>query len=256
MRIAVVFLLANALFPTGTLARTWSDISPYHEASISDPSLDDLTVESDALLFTVSPSMGPSDSLSASPTKPKSSEIPLPVPTITPKPTTAASHSPSSVPTSSPTRDDFAPNPVPPDPPLGYFNYDYRRSSAYGPGYPKEVYHNASMNKVEYFNNGWANATISNKDYWNEFDDDGFGAWQGVLSKHSPSRNHCSNIGEQSPIDIRPTGAKCEEHHQIRTRVSWMHRLRLQVAFKGLTRTCEFLSLVICQSTTILKQQN
>jgi hypothetical protein len=137
-------------------------------------------------------------------------------------PTALPSDSPSAVPTSSPTRDEFAPNPVPSNPPPEYFNYDGRRSSEYGPGHPEVVYHNASMNKLQYFNNGWANVTIPNSDYWNEFDDDGFGPWQGVLSKHMPSINHCSNIGEQSPIDIRPTGAKCEEHHQIRSLVSCM----------------------------------
>lgn len=226
MRITVVFLLVPALCATGTLARTWSDISPYHETTISDPSLDDLSVESDALLFTMSPSMAPS-----SPSTSSTTAVPSEIQTALP------SEAQSSIPTSSPTRDEFAPNPVPSDPPLGYFNYDYRRSSAYGPGYPKEVYHNASMNKVEYFNNGWVNVAIPNNDYWNEFDDDGFGTWQGVLSKHSPSRNHCSNVGEQSPIDIRPTGAKCEEHHQIRTQVSRLHCLRVQVTFHALIRT-------------------
>jgi hypothetical protein len=57
--------------------------------------------------------------------------------------------------------------------------------------------------------------------YWDEFGDNGFGAWDGLLSRFDVERNRCNNVGVQSPIDVRVNDAgKCYETHQIRTQVS------------------------------------
>lgn len=258
MRISVVFLLVvGTHLPPETLARTWNDISQYHKISPRDPSLDDNIVEADPLRFSPRPSMAPNASPSFSPTMSAPSEVASPALTITPKPAAIPSHSPSltptgmpsvalsATPTLSPTLGEFAPNPVPSNPPLGYFNYDYRHSSLYGPGYPEVVQHNATMNKTQYFNNGWSAVTIPDDGYWNEFGENGSGPWQGVLSKNNPSKSQCSNIGQQSPIDIRPNGAECFEFHQIRSRVSEMQCVLVHFASEKSSHGCVLLSLVI-----------
>jgi hypothetical protein len=231
MKPSVVFLLViGPHLLNGTLARTWNDITQYHKISPRDPSLDDniLIVEADPLRASVAPIASPS----FSPATWEPSEVASPALTVTRTPTTMPSYSHSLIetdmpsvalsdtPTSSPTLGEFAPNPVPSNPPLGYFNYDYRPSSLYGPGNPQVVVHNATVNKTLYFNNGWSAVTIPDDGYWNEFGENGFGPWQGLLSKYNPSKNQCSNIGQQSPIDIRPNRAECFEFHQIRSRVS------------------------------------
>jgi hypothetical protein len=103
-----------------------------------------------------------------------------------------------------------------------FFNYDVDRFALYGPGFPEWVRHNASMLKIEYQNNGWSNVKNPNGTdfYWGEFDANGHGPWVAVLANKNLETNQCGNVGKQSPIDVRDSGATCLEHHQIRTRVS------------------------------------
>jgi hypothetical protein len=49
--------------------------------------------------------------------------------------------------------------------------------------------------------------------------DNGFGPWRGILANRNPTRNMCDRVGMQSPIDLRPSGAVCDEHHEVRSRV-------------------------------------
>jgi hypothetical protein len=131
------------------------------------------------------------------------------------------------------------------NPPWGYFNYDTSEESWYGPGYPVILNSGGDL-VVEYANNAWvdyvppppipppeaiaiANGVTSddshnNYFYWDEFGPEGlgFGPWKDTLrilrnDAHN-SNNQCGGVGRQSPIDIRPTGVACLEHHQIRSR--------------------------------------
>ena len=127
------------------------------------------------------------------------------------------------------------------NPPKGYFNYDMSKESWFGPGYPIFMSDNDRL-VVEYANNGWmdfqppppippaeamaiANGKTSNSGYsdyfyWDEFSPEGlgFGPWMDTLDNMRDEPNQCGNVGRQSPIDIRPNGFACLEHHQIRTR--------------------------------------
>ncbi len=122
--------------------------------------------------------------------------------------------------------------------PWGYFNYDMSKESWHGPGYP--IFNNELS--IEYVNNAWidyqpplpippsqamaiANGKTSNDGhndyfYWDEFGPDGlgFGPWKNTLNNVREMPNQCGEIGKQSPIDIRPNGFACLEHHEIRTR--------------------------------------
>lgn len=227
VKLSAAFLVWSSLIAS-IHARSWEDITPFHrldltplELSLSDARME----ETDPFLFTPSPSNEP-------PSTSEPSISPSSVPMITSRPTDRPSHSPSmrpssspsvgpsmSIPTPSPTLDEFAPNPAPSNPPNAYFNYN--PNSPYGPGDPQMVYHNATMNKVQYFSNGWESTVYPNNGYWHEFGANGFGPWQSVLARHDVSRNQCGNVGRQSPIDVRDSGAECFEHHQIRSRVSF-----------------------------------
>lgn len=114
-------------------------------------------------------------------------------------------------------------NPVPLNPPRGYFNYDVSRNARYGPGYPS-YYQYGNEFRIRYENNAWGNVQkIDNFDYyWDEFGGDGigWGAWKGVLANHNMVQSVCSSGNNQSPIDIRLSGVACVETHQIRHRVS------------------------------------
>jgi hypothetical protein len=101
-----------------------------------------------------------------------------------------------------------------------YFNYNVDRGALWGPGYPELVQFNTTTFRIEYKNNAWGTRVPPDDWYWNEFDESGWGAWAGILANKNPRRNRCEQFGEQSPIDVRDTGDVCEEHHQIRTRVS------------------------------------
>jgi carbonic anhydrase len=174
-------------------------------------------------------------------------------PTESPASSASSSTGTYNLPTVSPTEEAaryaYPENSVAPmqNPPWGYFNYDTSEESWYGPGYP--VISNIGGDLVvEYTNNGWmdyvppppippneamaiANGVTSagghkNYFYWDEFGPEGlgFGPWKDTLrilrnDEHNNSNNNqCGNVGMQSPIDIRPTGVACLEHHQIRSR--------------------------------------
>jgi len=146
---------------------------------------------------------------------------------------------------------------TPLQPPRWYFNYDTSSDSLYGPGYSVLSFSSENPNEliVEYGNNAWVHyespppmdpdaamalanglsdpnthrdgtATEVEEDspffYWDEFGPDGigFGPWKGALASRNlrSTPNHCGNVGRQSPIDVRPTGVACLEHHQIRSR--------------------------------------
>lgn len=129
------------------------------------------------------------------------------------------------------------------DLPRSYFNYDTSVESMHGPGYSVVSNNGGNDLVVEYFNNAWtiyeppppiqpsramaiANGVVASSDervdyfYWDEFGPDGlgFGPWKDTLKTLRTEPNLCGSVGWQSPIDIRPNGVACLEHHQIRTR--------------------------------------
>jgi hypothetical protein len=100
------------------------------------------------------------------------------------------------------------PNPVPRNPPQGYFNYDINDDN-YGP-------------------HVWSRVDTSNH-YIREFGPDGFGAWKNALEV-DPTVNRCTTSGtRQSPKDlVQEDGiivagdgndGICDASHEIRTRV-------------------------------------
>jgi hypothetical protein len=216
------------------VARSWVDVVLPSDLKLNDYQTGYAITEEDPFLAietTTQPPL-PSTQETAAPVSTPTADTP-PTPstlfiTSSPseKPTTALPTAmPTSAPTefvtASPTRDPYPENPVPDFPGPSYFNYDPSRDNYYGPGYPELLRYNKTTLIVGYQNNGWANTGVDENFYWNEFDDEkGYGPWQGVLSVRSPERNRCGNIGEQSPIDLRPSGAECVEHHQIRALVS------------------------------------
>lgn len=163
-----------------------------------------------------------------------------------PEPLTADENTPTESPTEEAARYAYPENSVTPigNPPRGYFNYDTSEESWYGPGYPVIMSGGQSFDDlvVQYANNAWteyqplppihpseAMAIANGKTidgghrdyfYWDEFGPEGlgFGPWKETLRKLRDEPNQCGNVGRQSPIDIRPTGVACLEHHQIRTR--------------------------------------
>ncbi|CAB9517751.1 anhydrase 1 [Seminavis robusta] len=212
-------------------ARSWIDIVDPLELTLHDSALDFRAFEDDPFLdmeTTTAPPFGPFPTSGASPgpppthiTLPPTKAI-TPEPTVTPEtplPTASPTIAPTIETTPAPTINPYPENPVPDFPDPSYFNYDPNRSNPYGPGYPQLQRYNQTTLVVGYENNGWAITGVPANFYWNEFDDEkGSGPWQGVLAVRRPERNLCDRIGEQSPIDVRPSGATCEEHHQIRVR--------------------------------------
>jgi hypothetical protein len=234
----------------GSDARAWKDIETYHLQNPQD--VDNIQrLELAPLDFSALPSSMPSEAPTDLPTQAPSqspTESPSTTPTFTPSPTTgtprptqyptsAPIENPTRNPTSTPTVDPYPPNPNPPLPAGSYFNYDTRKDADYGPGNPSLVYKDTTGFLVEYQNNAWGNTVVPSNFYWSEFDNNGFGAWKGVLENRNPRANQCANVGKQSPIDVRPSGVACVEHHQIRTRVSreslhGMCRIRWQESFQ------------------------
>lgn len=234
-----MLLLLVLLFAVqSAAARNWTDIRTIHRPDPIDITIFDFLVENDPFRFTLSPSSTPSMDPSHEPSsEPTISMGPSKSPSISQKPSASPSHpfpssSPSVVasnvptiepsarptdpPTSPPTKERFPENdPLPSD---YYFNYNTKSNARWGPGYPELIPHNSTTLKIHYRNNAWATRTPPKNWYWNEFDSNGFGPWAGILTNKNPRRNRCGRIGRQSPIDIRDSGAKCEEHHQIRNR--------------------------------------
>lgn len=239
----------------------WTDVDTLHSLSPFDSDIVDYLFEHDPLRFTLSPSAGPSASPSNSPSVHPSnvpSDSPSKTPTASPEPSMLPSSDPSVRPTVTPSADPtvtpsveptgypsatpsdapsaerFPPNPPPVDADGSYFNYDDGPGALWGPGVPELVMHNATTWRIEYQNNAWSTRVPPENWYWNEFDENGYGPWGGILANKNPRRNRCSRPdGRQSPIDVRDNGASCEEHHQVRTRVSetltWMLDLCLRI---------------------------
>lgn len=240
MKVAMLVSLvvcAQLLSPTIAEQRSWTMIDTFHTLTPVDNGgpIQELMLEVDPLLFTMSPTEPPP---SAAPSTDEPTESPTFAPTITPVPTARPTRRPTGIPTRAPTvtptiSPTAAPNtpapvvvpfypPVPPpqDPDPGYFNYDYRSVSRYGPGSPQLVHKNSSTFEIVFGNNGWARVDPGHYNYWKEFGDNGFGPWQGLLSMYNVETNMCGDSGMQSPIDLVETeGSKCYETHQVRARV-------------------------------------
>jgi hypothetical protein len=132
---------------------------------------------------------------------------------------------PSILPSAAPTAiiDPYPANPVPDNPEPGYFNYDTSPNARYGPGYVA-VTMDGSQFSVSIINNQWGAVASPSYpyyyNYWDEFGNNGFGPWKGVLAGYDIYRNRCNDVGKQSPIDVKDNGAVCHEFHEIRTLVS------------------------------------
>ena len=148
---------------------------------------------------------------------------PSPPPTITstsppptpppPSPVTAA---PSSNRMGFSENERFPQNPVPLNPPRGYFNYDLSANSLNGPGYLTMIRDPQKGLQGYYQNNAWKFVEHPPNSYWREFSSSGYGTWKGALARRHLHENSCGNTGRQSPIDVRLSGVACVEHHQIR----------------------------------------
>jgi len=205
-----LWMLLLFLVPVQINARSWTDVEVVHdlmnlaedptgpeylwlkELQLMDenytPPVDDVIV--DRSPSTNAPSPMPSSSPTTLP-----SQLPSESPTLFPS--QIPSVPPSQIPSGSPSLDPFPPVESPRNPETGYFNYD--DSSTYGPG-------------------NWGSVKTPNNFYWEEFDDNGFGAWDGYLAKRDPSKNICETGDRQSPIDLKESGATCHEFHEIRDR--------------------------------------
>lgn len=234
-RLIFLLLLWN-LWGQAIGRREWTEIETYNSLYVYDDRFNHLAMELDPLFFSDSPSgvptMQPSVYPSTMPTvhasnspslKPSASPMPSPSPSFMPsrEASSRPSTKPSRTPSASPSADAmlYASNDPPPNPDQSYFNYDNQRNASWGPGYPELVRLNATYTRIEYQNNAWGSRIPPVDWYWNEFDQNGTGPWAGILANKNPRKNRCEKFGEQSPIDIRETGAECLEHHQIRTRV-------------------------------------
>lgn len=243
-------LLQYFLLLVPSAARQWTDIVLPQDLKIRDVRLGFELYEEDPFLAMETATEAPVTSateptvLSFSPPP----TMPIPADPNTPEPTPVPTNSPTLFKTPSPTNDPYPENPVPSNPDVTYFNYDPDMYNPYGPGYPKLQRYNSTTLAVGYENNGWENVGVGENFYWDEFDDDrGFGPWQGVLGPRQPERNLCGRIGEQSPIDVRDSGAECVEHHQIRVRVSHIWSL-LTFDFTEWSFPCSLPSAHACLS--------
>jgi hypothetical protein len=215
------FLFWLTAFYTTIHARVWTDIETLHSLSTYDGRWSGVLKEIDPLFFSPSPSGLPT-------IKPTMTRIP----SKSLFPSMKASLSPSINPTALPSTVPsiqlsvspsetirYPPNDIPVNPDDWYFNYRDDKYATWGPGFPISVPHNATMNKIIFQNNAWETRTLPPDWYWSEFDNNGEGPWKGILGTKSISKNRCGAVGEQSPIDLRPNGAECYEHHQIRKQV-------------------------------------
>ena len=191
-------------------ARTWRDINTYHALNPVD-SAHMNPQESD--LFDFFP---PTNTTTV---ELLSTKTPAGIATINPVHSLLTSD-PVSIQTPAPTAEAFPPNPTPDSPPRSYFNYNTSIGAPYGPGHPDFIVGSNGFVTLQYEDNGWANYQVPNNFYWNEFGSNGFGPWKGVLENWNLDTSQCGNVGLQSPIDVRPSGVACVEHHQIRLRVS------------------------------------
>lgn len=218
------------------MARNWTMVEPLHNLLPVDVSGFDEVYEFDPFFFTPSPTFSPP---SAAPSTDSPSASPTDMPTITSSPTSRPTKSPTGLPTAAPTivptvpptpgpttpRPSVMPYfpevPPPLNPDEAFFNYDRRPYARYGPGNRQLVYIRPNVTQTQYGNNGWIRVSTKYYNYWNEFGDNGFGAWNGTLSNRNVETNMCGKTGNQSPIDLKETpDSKCYETHQVRSRVS------------------------------------
>lgn len=215
-----------AIFVTSLLfaecsARSWTDIDLYHGEDSKDLS---------GILYLSSVDRYYKNTVE--PTYAPTTLTPTADPTSSARPSILPSASPSSAPSSAPTPDIFAPNDPPDNPDPWYFNYDTRKEAKYGPGYPEIVHTGRNTGfAMGYKNNQWA--TVQDRPYpfntWLEFSDNGYGTWKGALGNRNPLANQCTRIGRQSPIDLHESEATCEEHHEVRSRVSLCLHMRVKI---------------------------
>ena len=160
----------------------------------------------------------PRKGLSESPTKRPTKRPTLP-PTAMPtsQPTSQPTVKATSPPTEAP--DPYPENPPPSNPPSTYFNYNTSDASPYGPGELALLQKDGTF-RVGVKNNNWGSVSNPSDFYWEEFTDNGWGPWKGVLANRDVQKNICETGQMQSPIDLKSNGATCGEHHQIRTLVS------------------------------------
>jgi hypothetical protein len=210
--------------------RSWRDIQTYHHLTPIDalnrifrleehPSTDYGTGTSTSTPVTSAPPP-PIPDPDRPPRPPGGAPISFPAARL---PTENPAASPVSLPTELPT-EPFPENDIPLNPPIGYFNYDFRNENPYGPGVPAYFQDEGHLS-VRYRNNGWADVQMPEDFYWSEFGNNGWGPWNGALARRNMAVNQCGNTAGQSPIDIRLSGVACVEHHQIRTRVSSGNRV-------------------------------
>ena len=157
---------------------------------------------------TTTPSPTEFDDDTPSPTELDDVDDPTPSPTLEPVEDTTTTSAPTpeddTTPRSPTTNDDdpyssfYVPvNPIPTNPPRGYFNYD--PTSKYGP--PR-----------------WDEVDISDH-FLKEFTEDGWGPWEGHLEVKEPLRNRCDKPDRNmSPKNLIKT-TTCEAIHEIRTKV-------------------------------------
>ena len=196
------------MLPALVRARSWTDIELVHDVNFPDFAGQDYLIAKEQMFFDGNFSPGPNDAeVERSPSTNAPSPMPSSSPSLLPStvpsqapsllPSAVPSVLPSQMPSVLPTLDPFPPAVPPSDPDDWYFNYDDSSNAEYGP-------------------EEWGSVGNPNPFYWDEFDDPGFGPWKGQLEKRDPSKNVCEKGDRQSPIDLRESGAKCHEFHEIR----------------------------------------
>jgi hypothetical protein len=196
-------------------ARSWRDVQVLHEpATLLNAYRNGFLVYEDPLYgTTLEPTQAPTVSA-----------MPSPAPTTSRAPSQVPSVMPSASPSASPTvpLDPYPPNDPPSNPQSWYYNYNTTKGARFGPGFPELIpSFDTSQIAMQYSSNYWSTVSLPPypNNYWLEFTDDGWGPWKGVLENSDPLRNRCGNVGLQSPIDLVETGARCDETHEVRTRV-------------------------------------
>jgi len=184
---SVFFSTAAEVAPTDSPTRSSPNESPSQMPSIAQSN-------SQTPAPTENPTAFPTTRIpTLFPTTPMPTSSPTQMPTLSP-----TTQMPTSAPTQMPTLF-VEPNPVPDNPPRGYFNYD--------------------INDNDYGPNAWDNVDTS-ESFLKEFDRDGFGAWKGHLAALDPTKNRCS-ADDRSPRNLSGALATeaCQSGHEIRTKV-------------------------------------
>jgi carbonic anhydrase len=228
----------SAMFAPLIHARVWTDIETFHTLSTYDGRWSGVTKESDPHFFSPSPSDVPSSKPSVTRT-PSTSLFPSLKASLSPSinPTITSSAVPSIQVSDLPSESiKYPPNDAPMNPEDWYFDYRGDKFAEWGPGFPIRVPHNSTMSKMIFQNNAWATRSLPPDWYWSEFENTGNGPWKGILGTKSISKNKCNAVGEQSPIDLRPNGAECYEHHQIRKQVRFTSLSLLLFSIKIFSR--------------------